>query len=73
MLGAAGAVEMAICAKAIHDSVVPPTINYENPDPECDLDYVPNQARQMPVNVALNNSFGFGGHNATIAVKKFVD
>jgi 3-oxoacyl-[acyl-carrier-protein] synthase II len=72
MLGAAGAVEMAICAKAIQTSVAPPTINYENPDPECDLDYVPNQARQMPINAVLNNSFGFGGHNATIAAKKFV-
>ncbi len=72
MLGAAGAVEMAICAKAIQTNVAPPTINYENPDPECDLDYVPNQAREMPINAVLNNSFGFGGHNATIAAKKFV-
>jgi len=72
MLGAAGAVEMAVCAKAIQTNTVPPTINYENPDPECDLDYVPNTAREMPVNAVLNNSFGFGGHNATIAAKKFV-
>jgi 3-oxoacyl-[acyl-carrier-protein] synthase II len=72
MLGAAGAVEMAICAKAIQTNVVPPTINYQVPDPECDLDYVPNAARQLPVNAILNNSFGFGGHNATIAAKKFV-
>ena len=72
MLGAAGAVEMAVCAKALHTNIVPPTINYENPDPECDLDYVPNVAREMPVNAILNNSFGFGGHNATIAAKKFV-
>ncbi len=72
MLGAAGAAEMAICAKAIQTNIVPPTINYENPDPECDLDYVPNKAREMTVNVVLNNSFGFGGHNATIAAKKFV-
>jgi 3-oxoacyl-[acyl-carrier-protein] synthase II len=72
MLGAAGAVEMALCAKAIQTNIVPPTINYDTPDPECDLDYVPNTAREMTVNVVLNNSFGFGGHNATIAAKKFV-
>jgi 3-oxoacyl-[acyl-carrier-protein] synthase II len=68
MLGA----EMAVCALAIKNSVVPPTINLQNPDPECDLDYVPNTAREMPVNVIVNNSFGFGGHNSTIAAKKFV-
>jgi 3-oxoacyl-[acyl-carrier-protein] synthase II len=71
MLGAAGAVEMAVCALAIKHSIVPPTINLQNPDPECDLDYVPNTARPMPVNVIVNNSFGFGGHNSTIAAKKF--
>ena len=71
MLGAAGAVEMAICAKAIQTNIVPPTINYQHPDPQCDLDYVPNKAREMTVNAALNNSFGFGGHNATLVVKKF--
>ncbi len=72
MLGASGAVEMAICAKAIQTNVVPPTINYEQPDPECDLDYVPNTAREMIVSAVLNNSFGFGGHNATMVAKKFV-
>jgi 3-oxoacyl-[acyl-carrier-protein] synthase II len=72
MLGAAGAVEMAICAKAIQTDRVPPTINYEVPDPECDLDYVANTARELKVNVVINNSFGFGGHNASIAAKKFV-
>jgi len=72
MLGAAGAVEMIACALAIRDGVVPPTINYQVPDPECDLDYVPNTARQMPVDVVVNNSFGFGGHNATVIAKKFV-
>ena len=72
MLGAAGAVETAICAKAIQTNLVPPTINYENPDPRCDLDYVPNLAREMPVNVIVNNSFGFGGHNATIIARKFL-
>jgi 3-oxoacyl-[acyl-carrier-protein] synthase II len=73
MLGAAGAVEMAICAKVLQTGKVPPTINYENPDPECDLDYVPNQAREMNANAVLNNSFGFGGHNASIAATRFTD
>jgi 3-oxoacyl-[acyl-carrier-protein] synthase II len=72
MLGAAGAVEMTACALAIQHGIVPPTINLQNPDPECDLDYVPNQAREMTVNAIVNNSFGFGGHNSTIAAKKFV-
>lgn len=72
MLGAAGAVEMTVCALAIKHSIVPPTINLNVPDPDCDLDYVPNTARQMPVNAVLNNSFGFGGHNACIAARKFV-
>jgi 3-oxoacyl-[acyl-carrier-protein] synthase II len=72
MLGAAGAVEMAACALAIKHGVVPPTINYQTPDPECDLDYVPNTAREMKVNAVINNSFGFGGHNATISAKKFM-
>jgi 3-oxoacyl-[acyl-carrier-protein] synthase II len=72
MLGAAGAVEMAVCCKAIQTNIVPPTINYENPDPECDLDYIPNTARELKVDAILNNSFGFGGHNATIAAKRFL-
>ena len=63
---------MAVCAKAIQTNVVPPTINYENPDPQCDLDYVPNTAREMPVNAVINNSFGFGGHNATLLARRFV-
>jgi 3-oxoacyl-[acyl-carrier-protein] synthase II len=71
MLGAAGAVEMAICCKAIETDVVPPTINLEHPDPQCDLDYVPNTARKMRVDAVINNSFGFGGHNATILARKF--
>ena len=66
LLGGAGAVEMAACALAIRDSVIPPTINLENPDEECDLDYTPNVAKEKKVRVALNNSFGFGGHNATL-------
>jgi 3-oxoacyl-[acyl-carrier-protein] synthase II len=69
MLGAAGAVEGAICALAIRHGVVPPTIHYANPDPECDLDYTPNQARQMAVRFALSNSFGFGGQNACVAFR----
>jgi len=72
MLGAAGAVEMTVCALAIKRGVVPPTINLQNPDPECDLDYVPNTARELKVNAIINNSFGFGGHNASIAAKKFM-
>ena len=71
MLGAAGAVEMVVCAKALETDTIPPTINYEVPDPECDLDYVPNTARQIKVNAIVNNSFGFGGHNATLVAKKF--
>ena len=70
LLGASGAVETAICALAIQHNIVPPTINYENPDPECDLDYVPNKAREMKVHVCVNNSLGFGGHNATLIVKR---
>jgi len=72
MLGAAGAVEMIVCAKAIETGIIPPTINYQVPDPECDLDYVPNTARELEVEAILNNSFGFGGHNASILAKKFV-
>jgi 3-oxoacyl-[acyl-carrier-protein] synthase II len=70
-MGAAGALEAVACALSVSTDWVPPTINYEHPDPECDLDYVPNQARQCPVKVAVSNSFGFGGHNAVLAFKKF--
>jgi 3-oxoacyl-[acyl-carrier-protein] synthase II len=70
MLGAAGAVEGAVCALAIANGEVPPTIHYETPDPECDLDYVPNESREMDVSLALSNSFGFGGHNACIAFRR---
>jgi len=72
MLGAAGAVEMILTAKALETGIAPPTINYEHPDPECDLDCVANEAREIEINAALNNSFGFGGHNATIAAAKFI-
>lgn len=70
MLGAAGAVEAVVCIKAMEEGVLPPTINYENPDPECDLDYVPNEARKATVGVTMSNSFGFGGHNATLVFRK---
>jgi 3-oxoacyl-[acyl-carrier-protein] synthase II len=71
LLGGAGAVETAACALAIRDSVIPPTINLENPDPECDLDYTPKVAKQKKVRIAVNNSFGFGGHNATLVVAEY--
>jgi 3-oxoacyl-[acyl-carrier-protein] synthase II len=71
LLGGAGGVEMAACALAIRDSVIPPTINLENPSEECDLDYTPNVAREKKVRVVLNNSFGFGGHNATLVATQF--
>ena len=71
LLGGAGAVEMAACALAIRDGVIPPTINLENPDEECDLDYTPNTAKERKVRVTVNNSFGFGGHNATLVATAF--
>jgi 3-oxoacyl-[acyl-carrier-protein] synthase II len=71
LLGAAGGVEFIACCQSINEGIVHPTINYENPDPECDLDYVPNTARKANVEVAMSNSLGFGGHNATVVVKKF--
>lgn len=70
-LGAAGGIEAVIIAKAISEGVVPPTINYDNPDAECDLNYVPNKAVEKEINVAMSSSLGFGGHNAVIAMKKF--
>ena len=73
LLGAAGAVELLACVKAIQDNFVPPTINVFNQDPECDLDVCPNVGRSMTVDVALSNSFGFGGHNASLIVKRYVD
>jgi 3-oxoacyl-[acyl-carrier-protein] synthase II len=71
LLGAAGALEALICVKVLQDSILPPTINYETPDPECDLDYVPNQSRRVKVNHIMSNSFGFGGHNASIIISRF--
>jgi 3-oxoacyl-[acyl-carrier-protein] synthase II len=69
-LGAAGAIELIACVQAIRTGVLPPTINLDNPDPECDLDYIPHTARQVPITAAMSNSFGFGGHNAALIVQK---
>ncbi len=71
MFGAAGAIEAMVCVKTITDGIISPTINYETPDPDCDLDYTPNEARPGDVNIALSNSFGLGGHNATLIFKKY--
>jgi len=71
LLGASGALEASVCVQVIQDGLLPPTINYETPDPECDLDYVPNQARQKTVRNVMSNSFGFGGHNATLILSRF--
>jgi len=71
MVGAAGAVEAIIGIKAIQDNFVPPTINLDEADPECDLDYIPNKGEEMPVNTILSNSLGFGGHNSTIVIKRY--
>ena len=72
LLGAGGGIEAIACILAIENGILPPTINYENPDPDCDLDYVPNVARQAAVETAMSNSFGFGGHNATLIFKRYV-
>ncbi|MEO5344627.1 MAG: beta-ketoacyl-ACP synthase II, partial [Gammaproteobacteria bacterium SHHR-1] len=71
MLGAAGAAEAIFTVLAIRDQVAPPTINYQTPDPACDLDYVPNIARQMPIEHAISNSFGFGGTNGSLLISRF--
>ena len=70
LLGGAAAVEAIACVMAIREGIVPPTIGYKEPDPECDLDITPNKAVEMPINVAISNSLGFGGHNACILIKK---
>jgi len=71
MMGATGALETIFCVKAIQDNILPPTIHYETPDPECDLDYVPNQAREKKVEIVINNAFGFGGHNSVLVVREY--
>ena len=71
MMGATGALEALFCIQAVRENVIPPTINYQTPDPECDLDYVPNQAREKTVKVALSNAFGFGGHNTVLAIREY--
>ena len=71
MMGATGALEAIFCVQAVREGLLPPTIHYETPDPECDLDYVPNKAREAKVNVAISNAFGFGGHNAVLVVRKY--
>ncbi|TFH32892.1 MAG: beta-ketoacyl-[acyl-carrier-protein] synthase II, partial [Anaerolineales bacterium] len=73
LLGGAGALESIFCILALRDSILPPTINYQTPDPACDLDYVPNQARPAKIATAMKNSFGFGGHNATLIFSKPVE
>jgi 3-oxoacyl-[acyl-carrier-protein] synthase II len=71
LLGAAGGIEAVLTALAIQNQIAPPTINLENPDPECDLDYVPNTARNMKIDVAISNSFGFGGTNGSLVFKRY--
>ncbi len=71
MMGATGALEAIFCTQAIRDGILPPTIHYQTPDPECDLDYIPNQAREKRIDVAISNAFGFGGHNAVLVVRRY--
>ncbi len=71
MMGATGALEAVFCVQAVRNNIIPPTIHYHTPDPECDLDYVPNHAREMTVDIAISNAFGFGGHNAVLVIKKY--
>ena len=71
MMGATGALEAIFCVQAVREGILPPTIHYETPDPECDLDYIPNQAREKKISLAISNAFGFGGHNAVLAIRKY--
>jgi 3-oxoacyl-(acyl-carrier-protein) synthase len=71
MMGATGALEAIFCAQAVREGLLPPTIHYETPDPECDLDYIPNKSREMKISLAISNAFGFGGHNAVLAIRKY--
>jgi 3-oxoacyl-(acyl-carrier-protein) synthase len=72
MMGATGALEAIFCVQVVREGVLPPTINYETPDPECDLDYIPNAAREKKITLAISNAFGFGGHNAVLAIRKYI-
>jgi beta-ketoacyl-acyl-carrier-protein synthase II len=72
MMGATGALEAIFCVQAIREGILPPTIHYETPDPECDLDYIPNKSREAKISLAISNAFGFGGHNAVLAIRKYV-
>jgi 3-oxoacyl-(acyl-carrier-protein) synthase len=72
MMGATGALEAIFCVQAVREGIMPPTIHYETPDPECDLDYIPNEAREKKIDLAISNAFGFGGHNAVLAIRKFI-
>ena len=71
MMGATGALEAIFCVQAVREGILPPTIHYETPDPECDLDYIPNKAREQKITLAISNAFGFGGHNAVLAIRKY--
>ncbi len=71
MMGATGALEAILCVQAVREGILPPTIHYETPDPECDLDYIPNKARESNISLAISNAFGFGGHNAVLAIRKY--
>jgi 3-oxoacyl-(acyl-carrier-protein) synthase len=71
LLGASGAVEAVVCSKVFQQNILPATINYETPDPECDLDYIPNQPRKVAPDHIMSNSFGFGGHNATLILSRY--
>jgi 3-oxoacyl-[acyl-carrier-protein] synthase II len=72
MMGATGALEAIFCVQAVREGILPPTIHYETPDPECDLDYIPNEAREKKITLAISNAFGFGGHNAVLAIRKYI-
>jgi 3-oxoacyl-(acyl-carrier-protein) synthase len=72
MMGATGALEAVFCTYIVNENLLPPTAHYQTPDPECDLDYIPNQAREKSARVVISNSFGFGGHNAVLVIKKYV-
>jgi len=71
MMGATGALEAIFCVQAVREGILPPTIHYQTPDPECDLDYIPNQAREKKIEVAISNAFGFGGHNAVLVIRRW--